>query len=449
MIAAMSRVIVVGAGVAGLSAARTLACAGVDVTVVEARARVGGRTLSQDLDGQRVDLGGQWIGAAHRRLHRLAGELSLATFPQYATGKKVLDRGDGKRRTFSGFLPKVGLFALIDLGLKLGKLEKLAASVPLRDPMAAPNAAELDAQSLADWLEANVTTKRARDMISLAAQMILGCEPRELSMLYFLLYAHAGGGVQALAEIEGGAQERRFVRGAQEVSEKLAADLGSRGARVMLDNPVRAIQQTASGVTVHAAKGAIHGDRAILALPPALLGKLDLGELSAARAQLHARMPMGKVVKCIVSYERPFWRERGFSGEAFSVGGIVRATFDDCDASGDHAALVAFAVGDHAKELAALPAEQRRPLWLRELARLHGPEAHRALSVVDLDWTSEVYSAGCYVGVMPPRLLTETASALRTPAGRLHFAGTETAVEHIGYIEGALESAERVVAEVT
>lgn len=446
MMPAMSRVIVVGAGVAGLSAARTLARAGVDVTVIEARDRVGGRTLSRDLDGQRIDLGGQWIGASHRRLQRLAGELSLATFPQHGTGKKVLDRGDGKLHTFSGFLPKVGLFALIDLGLKLGKLEKLAAAVPPRDPMAAPGAAELDARSLADWLEANVRTRRARDMIGLAAQMILACEPHEVSMLYFLLYARAAGGVQALAEIEGGAQERRFVGGAQQVSEKLAAELG---ARVVLGNPVRAVEQHGSGVTVHTAQGPIQGDRAILALPPALLGTLELGELSSARAQLHARMPMGKVVKCIASYERPFWRARGYSGEAFSIGGLVRATFDDCDASGDHAALVAFAVGDRAKELAALPAEQRRPLWLRELARLHGAEAHRALSVVDLDWTSEVYSAGCYVGVMPPRLLSETASALRTPAGRLHFAGTETAVEHIGYIEGALESAERVVAEVT
>lgn len=446
MMPAMSRVIVVGAGVAGLSAARTLSRAGIEVTVVEARDRVGGRTLSQDLDGQRIDLGGQWIGASHRRLQRLAGELSLTTFPQHGTGKKVLDRGDGKLRTFSGFLPKVGLFALVELGLKLGKLEKLAAAVPLRDPMAAPGAAELDAQSLAEWLERNVSTRRARDMIALAAQMILACEPREVSMLYFLLYAHAGGGVQALAEIEGGAQERRFVHGAQQISERLAAELGS---RVVLSNPVRAIEQSASGVTVHAAKGALTADRVIVALPPALCGKLDLGELSSARAQLHTRMPMGSVVKCIASYERPFWRERGYSGEAFSVGGLVRATFDDCDSSGDHAALVAFAVGDRAKELAKLPAEQRRPLWLAELARLHGPEAHRALSLVDKDWTSEEYSAGCYVGVMGPRLLTEAATALRAPAGRIHFAGTETAVEHIGYIEGALESAERVVAEVT
>lgn len=442
----MNQVIVVGAGVAGLYAARTLARAGVDVSVIEARDCVGGRTLSHDLDGQRIDLGGQWIGAGHKRLARLAGELGLSTFPQHSKGKKVLDRGDGKLRTFSGFMPKLGLFALIDLGRKLSLLEKLAKSVPVADPMSAPNASALDAQSLAEWLAQNVRTRRARDMIGLAAQMILGIEPRDVSTLYFLLYARASGGVQYLAEIERGAQERRFVDGAQGLATRLAAELG---ARLRLSCPVSAIEQSESGVTVHTPQGPLVADRVILALPPALLRNLPIGgELSAARAHLHASMPMGSVLKCVASYERPFWREAGYSGEAFSVHGLVRATFDDCDSSGEHAALVAFVVGDRAKELSKLSAEQRRPLLLAELARLHGPEAHQALQLVDKDWVSDEHSGGCYAGVMPPRVLTETASAMRAPAGRVHFAGTETAREYIGYIEGAIESGERVAEEV-
>ncbi|CAN5864741.1 flavin monoamine oxidase family protein [soil metagenome] len=441
----MPQVIVVGAGVAGLSAARTLRRAGTEVTVVEARDRVGGRTLSYDLDGHRIDLGGQWIGAGHRRLTQLAGELGLSTFPQHAKGKKVLDRGDGKLRTFSGFLPKIGLFGLIDLGLKVSALEKLARSVPLDDPMSAPNARALDAQSLGDWLAANVRTRAARDMLGLAAQMILAAEPSQISMLYFLLYAHSGGGVQKLAEIEHGAQERRFVDGAQGLALALAAELGE---RVRLSCPVRGVEQDATGVTVHTAQGPLRGERVILALPPALLAKLEIGGLSMARTQLHTQMPMGSVIKFIASYERAFWRENGYSGEALSTHGLVRATFDDCDSSGKHAALVGFVVGDRAKELSKLSADDRRPLLLAELARLHGPAAHQPIQLVDKDWLTDPHSAGCYVGVMPPKLLTEAASALRIPAGLIHFAGTETAVEHIGYIEGALESAERVVAEI-
>jgi monoamine oxidase len=440
-----SEAIVVGAGVAGLIAARDLVRAGKSVVVLEARDRVGGRLLSQDFEGQRIDLGGQWIGAAHQRLTRLAEELRIPTFPQYATGKKVLDRGDGKVRTFSGFFPKIGLFGLIDLGLKLRALEKLAKLVPLEQPMATPGAAELDAQSFAHWLDTNVKNPRARDMLALAAQMIFAAEPRDISLLYFLLYAQSGGGVQTLAEIEGGAQERRFTTGAQEIAIRLAADLGD---RIRLDHAVRAIEQRDGGVTVHTARGSFTAQRAILALPPALIANIDIADLPLERIALHQRMQPGSVIKCIASYARPFWRETGYSGEAFSPHGLVRATFDDCSPTGDHAALVAFVVGDRAREFSKVPAEDRRRLLLSDLGRLHGPKAHHPTALVDKDWLADEWSAGCYVGVMPPRLLTEAAAGLRAPHGLLHFAGTETAVHHLGYIEGAIESGERAAIEV-
>lgn len=441
-------VIVVGAGIAGLAAARALLRAGHDTIVLEARDRVGGRTLSETHGGQIVDLGGQWMGDRHARLRALAGELGVDSFPQYARGKKVLDRGDGKLRTFSGFMPKIGLLGLLDLGLALRRLERLARDIPVDAPLQAPDASALDAQSVADYLAQRVRTRRARDMIALATQMIFAAEPRELSLLYFLLYAHSNEGVQRLCEIEGGAQERRFATGAQSLCTRLADQVGP--ARVLLDHAVRAVHQDERGVTVHTTRGTFRARRAILALPPALLGKLEIGgELSSARALLHAQMPMGSVIKCIVSYERPFWREAGYSGEAFSTTGLVRATFDDCSPAGDHAALVAFVVGDRAKELTRVPQDERRKLVLAELGRLHGPAAHRPLEYVDKDWIADEWSAGCYVGVMPPNLLAQTATALRAPHGLVHFAGTETAVHHVGYLEGALESAERVVGEVT
>jgi monoamine oxidase len=276
--------------------------------------------------------------------------------------------------------------------------------------------------------------------------MIFTAEPRDLSLLYFLLYARSSEGLQRLCEIQNGAQERRFTTGAQSLCLRLAEQLG---ARVRLDHATHAVQQDATGVVVHTTKGPFHARRAILALPPAMLGKIDVRpELSVARSLIHTQMPMGSVIKCIVSYARPFWREAGYSGEAISTAGLVRATFDDCSPSGDHAALVAFVVGDRAKELTRVPSEERRKLVLSELARLHGPDAHRATDYVDKDWLVDEWSAGCYVGLMAPALLSQTASALRTPHGLVHFAGTETAIHHMGYLEGALESAERVVREV-
>ena len=440
-------VIVIGAGIAGLATARALSRAGLTALVLEARDRVGGRTLSETHGGQIVDLGGQWMGDKHERLRRLASELGVESFPQYATGKKVLDRGDGKLRTFSGFLPKIGLFALVDLGLALGKLERLAKKVPLDDPTKMPDAFALDAQSLATYLEQNVRTRRARDMIGIATQMVFAAEPRELSLLYFLYYARSGEGIQRLCEIQGGAQERRFTMGAQALSQRLAEQLVP--GQLRLSHPTHAVQQDDSGVTVHTAQGTFRARRAILALPPAMLGKIEIApDLSTARTLLHTQMPMGSVIKCIVSYDRPFWRDAGYSGEALSTNGLVRATFDDCSATGDHAALVAFVVGDRAKELTTVPQEERRKLILAELGRLHGAKAHRPLAYTDKDWTADEWSSGCYVGLMPPSLLSQTASALRTPHGRVHFAGTETAMHHVGYLEGALESAERVVSEM-
>lgn len=441
-----SDVIVVGAGLSGLVAARAIARAGRRVRVLEARDRVGGRTLSAQERGQIVDLGGQWIGDRHVRLRALAAELGVPTFPQYAAGRKILDRGDGKLRTFKGLLPKIGLFGVADLGLALARLERLARRVPLEDPRAAPGAAALDAASLADWIERGVRTRGAREMLGLAAQMILAVEPREVSFLYFLLYARSGAGLQRLMEIERGAQEGRFTAGAQSICARLAGELGD---RIALDHAMHAIEQDASGVVVRTAAGAFRGRRAILALPPAMLRKVAFAQpLPPARAQLHARMPMGSVIKCVASYERPFWREAGYSGEAFSTAGLVRATFDDCSPSGDHAALVAFVVGDAAKQLARRPEAERRGAIEAELARLHGPAAGAPVSYVDKDWTSDEWSGGCYVGIMPPGLLSEAVGALQAPHGRLHFAGTETARHHMGYLEGAIEAGERAAAEV-
>jgi monoamine oxidase len=440
-----AEVIVVGAGLAGLVAARQLARAGRDVLVVEARDRVGGRTLSTNLSGQIVDLGGQWIGDRHIRVRALADELDVATFPQHATGKKILDCG-GRLRSFSGFLPRLPLHALAELGLALAYAERLARGVPLAAPLDARHAERWDRQSLADWADAHVHTRAARDMVNLFAQMLFAAEPREISMLYFLMYAHAGGGLRRLADIEKGAQERRFVSGAQSLSMRLAAELGS---RIRLAEPARAIAQDAAGVTVTTSRGAIRAARVILALPPALLGRIEFAPaVSPQRARLHAGMRPGAVIKCIAAYARPFWRHAGYSGEALSPAGLVRATFDATSADGVHAALVAFIVGDAARALSQASDEQRQARVVAELARLHGPAAAAPIGYADYNWLVDEWSGGCYVGLAAPRLLTDASVALRAAEGRLHFAGTETALEHVGYLEGAIESGERAAREV-
>jgi monoamine oxidase len=322
----------------------------------------------------------------------------------------------------------------------------MARRVPLAEPTRAAGAARWDAQTLDDWLAGSVRTDGARDLIRLAAQMVFAAEPREVSFLFFLFYLHAGDGFRRVTESRGGAQDRRFVGGVQEIARRMADELGG---SVRLEHPVRAVEQDARGVTVDTPAGSVAAERAILALPPAMLDRIAFRPaLPDARAALHRGMPSGSIVKCIAAYERPFWREAGYSGEAFSTDGIIRAVFDDSSADGRHAALVAFAPGDAARRLGALPAEERRRAVLAELARHFGDAANRPVAYADKDWSADPWSAGCYAGVAPPGLLTAVGGALRAPCGRIHFAGTETAAHHVGYFEGAVEAGLRAADEV-
>jgi monoamine oxidase len=437
-------VAVVGAGLSGLVAARALAAAGADVAVLEARDRVGGRTLSRPLGDDVIDLGGQWIGPTQARVARLADELGVATFPQHAAGARLLVRG-GRVERYRGFLPRVPLWDRAEAVARLGQLEWLARRVPLEQPDRAARAAAWDRISVADWIARTVRTAGARDLVAIATQMVMASEPRDVSFLYFLYYLRAGHGILRLTSVEGGAQERRFVGGAQELSIRMARGLG---AAVHLDQPVAAIAQDDRGVTLRTGRGQVRARLAIVAVPPALTARIELGTArSPARAAVERGMPMGSVIKCVIRYAAPFWRQAGLSGESIAVGGVVRATFDDCAHHGRQAALVAFLVGDAARDWSGRPGE-RRAAVLADLAERFGPEAARPVEYVDQDWTTETYSGGCYVGVMPPGVLADHAAALRAPAGRIHFAGTESATEWLGYFDGAVSAGQRAAAEV-
>lgn len=437
-------VVVVGAGLAGLTAARRIAAAGRSVHVLEARSRVGGRTYTVSFAGGPVDLGGQWIGPGQERVLALTRELGVSAFPQHHRGRKVACLGDD-RVTYRGLLPRVRLRALVDLALAMRRIDRTARAVPLAAPWSAPQAAALDARTAAAFLDEVARTGEARALLEVATQAIFAADSDALSLLYFLFYIRSGGGVAPLSSIRGGAQQDRLVGGAQQLTQLLAERLSG---HVRLDSPVLAAEQDERGVTVRTPAGPLRARAVVLAVPPALAHKIDLGPaLTPARATLHAEMPMGSVVKCVVAYERPFWREQGFSGEVVLDRGPLRMLFDDCGPDGRHPALVAFAVGSAAKAFGALPEAERRAIVLKTIDRAFGT-APAPLAYVDKDWAADPWSAGCYVGVAPPGLLTRVGEALRRPCGRVHFAGTETATRWAGYLDGAIESGERAAAEV-
>jgi monoamine oxidase len=201
-------------------------------------------------------------------------------------------------------------------------------------------------------------------------------------------------------------------------------------------------------VTAHTDVGSVRARRAILAMPPPLAARIRYTpELPAMRDQLTQRAGMGATVKVFLRYERAFWRERGLSGEGVSTDGPVGACFDD-GLAGSGPGLLAFIVGRAARGWSARPPGDRRDAVLAQLARWYGDEAKRPRALHEVDWADDPWTRGAPIATFPPGTLSVLGPALRAPCGRLHWAGTETARESTGFMEGALESGERAAAEV-
>jgi monoamine oxidase len=439
------KVVVVGAGFSGLSCARELRRNGVEVIVLEARERIGGRGYAAMAGGAMRDLGGQWIGANQSRMFALAAEADVTLYPQHHEGRKLLWR-DGRLRSYRGFLPALPAFALAELGVRISQIERLCAQVDPAEPWRHSRAHQWDRMSLADWLQ-RVRFSGARDALRVAAEMVFAAEPREISFLFFLQYLRGGGGLTPMVSINSGAQMWRVSGGAASLAETLHSELAD---CVELSQPVFRIEQSAAGGVVTSSATAKHrSDRVVLALPPALVDRIEFSPaLPARRMALHQAMPMGAAIKCVIGYPEPFWRHEGLSGEALSTSKNVRAVFDGCGVDGAAPALTAFIVGDAAKELSGAPAEIRQRLVVEELALFFGPKARRPAFYIDKDWPADPLSAGCFAGVMGPGAVTHFSELLRQPIGSVHFAGTETARAWQGYFEGALEAGERAATEV-
>lgn len=438
-------VAIVGGGLSGLTAARRLRDHDVSVAVLEARDRVGGRTWSTRIGAGTFDLGGQWLGPTQDRVAALARELGVATFPTYHQGKKLLDFG-GKVRSYKTDIPRLAWLELVELQLLTMRMARMARSVPLLDPASARRAAAWDDMTVEAWKRRHIRSKSIHGLIDAAVRVVFGAEPSELSLLYFLFYSHAGGDFLKLCEIEGGAQQQRFVQGAQALSLGLADRLGD---AVHLRAPVRQVRQSNQAVTLTCDRGELRARYAIMAMPPALLGRIDYEPaLPATRDQLTQRIPMGSAIKILVTYDRPFWRELGYSGEVVCTTGPVTVWFDNCSHDNAQPALLGFVVGKAARQWTTRSAGERRRALISSLVRYFGQHAGAPTEVVEQDWNAEPWTRGCPVGVIPPGVLSALGATLRHPIGRLHWAGTETATVWTGYLEGAIEAGERAAREI-
>jgi monoamine oxidase len=440
-------VLVVGAGLAGLTAARELIAAGHSVLVLEARDRVGGRVVNEDIgDGKIVEMGGQWAGPTQDKVTALAAEFGIATFPTYDTGKKVL-HFNGKRGTYAGTIPRINPLVLADIGRAQARLESLARKIPTDAPWTAANADRLDGQTFETWARKNTTSRSARMLLTLGAEAVFGAEPADLSMLHVLFYSRAGGSFQRLIDTTGGAQQDRFAGGSALIPQRLAASLGD---IVRLGSPVTRIEVAGGKVTATTPPGQFEGKRIVVTTPPHLAGRIEYEpQLPGWRDQFTQRAPMGSVIKTQVLYDEPFWRAEGLCGQATGDGEGSRVVFDNSPPDGSPGILLAFLEGDEARRLGREPLAVRRQAVIDSLARYFGPRAGKPADYRELDWQQEKWSGGCYGTLFGPNVWTRYGPALRTPAGPIHWAGTETATVWTGYMDGAIRSGERVAAEVS
>jgi monoamine oxidase len=439
-------VVVVGAGVAGLTAARRLGEAGRSVVLVEARDRVGGRTLNDTIAGVTVEVGGQWVGPTQDRINALIDELGLATFPTYDQGDAVVELPGGKVKRYAGDTPPLSPLALADLFQAQRSLDRLVETVDLDRPWATPDAEQLDATSFASWLDRRVHTEQARMFHEIVAQAVFATEPATMSLLHWLTYIQGGFGLERVLGVNGGAQQDRVVGGSWRISERLAEDLGD---ALVLSAPVRRLTWTDDGVDVESDAGTWTAGHAIVAVPPTLAGRIDYAPaLPARRDLLTQQLPHGQVIKVMVAYESPWWREDGLNGQAASGEGPVGVTFDNTVPGHDPGILVGFYEGEDALYWGEKTPTARRQAFVDCLVRWFGPKAASPTDYVERDWSAEAWTRGCYGAHFPTGAWTRFGPALREPIGPIHWAGTETATRWMGYLDGAVESAERAVAEV-
>ncbi len=439
-------VAIVGAGLAGLSAARALKARGVDSLVIEARDRVGGRTLNHPLgDGKVVEIGGQWVGPGQDAVIALADELGLERYDTHDHGKRVIERR-GSVRHYSGDIPKVTPAGLIDTQVAVKRIESLANAVPAEAPWSAAKAERYDTMTFETWIRRNVRTAFGRDLITLMCEAVWATDPADISMLHILAYCNANGGLERLISTADGAQQQRIAGGSQEISVRMAAELGD---SVLLNAPVRSIDHGGDGVTVHCEGRDVRARLLIVAMSPTLAGRLVYDPpLPALRDQLTQRMPQGAVIKCMAVYDEPFWRRDGFSGQAISDVGPIKVGFDNTPPGGSPGVLLGFLEGTQARKLGTWSAEDRRAAVVGCFERWFGPRAGKSVDFVEKSWIDDEWARGCYGAFMPPNTWRMFGQSLREPVGPIHWAGAETAATGMGYMDGAVRSGQRAAAEV-
>ncbi len=434
-------VVVVGAGLAGLSAARQLTQAGAKVVVLEARGRPGGRVYSQRLaNGQVIDLGAQFIGDVQPLVSALVDEAGLAR----VAGRKPGDvlylsspRAEPVRR-HPDAMPLTWLGRL-DALQAFWRLERAAAAC---DRASSP---KFDAVTAASFLRKRFLREETYRAIAGYVEGELCVPLNDISAQELLTQISSIGGLAG----EGSSTQWYLANGAAGLTNFLAEALGS---AIILNAPVTSIALDKWGVLTASAAGTYRSEHTIIAVPPQLYPSLGLMPLLPEPwRKVISEFRVGDVVKTMLVFSTPWWREAGLSGTVISPGSPLGAIVDASPGDDSAGVLVTLATATSNQILGRNMPEQERILQsLRYVEYAHGRRAPPLAAARSLDWMAEPFSIGGYAsrrGIGGWKL----APDLFAPLDRLYFAGTETAVQWRSFMDGAIHSgihaAKLVIAE--
>jgi monoamine oxidase len=440
-------VCVIGAGFAGMSAAWRLRQAGLEVVVLEARDRVGGRTWATYLpDGSHIDRGGGWFGPGQDRSYALAAEMGRQTYRQYTAGENMFVK-DGKALRYKGTVPlRINPLQLASVGIALKRLDRMAKQVPLGTPWEAKRAARWDSETVARWIATQVPPGVGRAMVVDIMTDLFTCDLAEVSLLGALHLVHSNNGIEDLISSAGGHQQDRVIGGTTSILYEMQNRLGN---AVRLESAVRDVHWSTSSVEVTAVGASVKARRVVVAIPPWLSGRIWWDPpVTRDRAQLVQRMPTGQIFKIHLVYESAFWRDDRLSGQTLDPSSLAPLTIDACGPEPPPGILCVISGGRRAYKLGRMSAEERRSTVIAAVSKRFGQKAREPEDYVEQDWTAEVWTRGGMITHFPPGVLTSFGAALHEPVGPLHWASTEHASVMQGCIDGAIRSGEQAAREV-